>query len=169
MFQSLIKLALVLLVCILVYNYFFGTNEEKAQSQLVFGKARELVVAGANVLKGEKQKFDAGKYDKVMDQLDAAYKAIRNNSKYLDTKVVQQLDDLEKRKAALQDDLDQIQQQDNKPEPVQPKKGLKRDPKEIEQTSGKAADLQQQKEQLQQEMAKLLRDSDRLIQDAQAQ
>lgn len=165
MIRSLVKLGLVLLVCILVYNYFFGTTEEKAQSQLVFGKARELVVAGANVLKGEKQKFDAGKYDQVMDQLGDAYKAIRDNAKFLDTKVVQELENLEQRKQRLQEDLDQIQQQE---QPAQPKKGIKSNPT-AEQMAGKAADLQRQKDQLQKEMEKLLRDSDRLIQDAQAQ
>ncbi|MFZ4475843.1 MAG: hypothetical protein ACOYPR_11660 [Saprospiraceae bacterium] len=166
MIRSLIKLGLVLLVCILVYNYFFGTTEEKAQSQLVFGKARELVVAGADVLKGERQKFDAGKYDQVMDQLGDAYKAIRDNAKFLDTKVVQELENLEQRKQRLQEDLDEIQLQE---QPVQPKKGIKANPKTAEQTAGKAADLQRQKDQLQKEMEKLLRDSDRLIQDAQAQ
>jgi hypothetical protein len=118
------------------------------------------------VLKGERQKFDAGKYDQVMDQLGDAYKAIRDNAKFLDTKVVQELENLEQRKQRLQEDLDEIQLQE---QPVQPKKGIKANPKTEEQTAGKAADLQRQKEQLQKEMEKLLRDSDRLIQDAQAQ
>ncbi|MEI6411203.1 MAG: hypothetical protein WCR52_17575 [Bacteroidota bacterium] len=170
MIRSLVKLGLVLLVAILVYNYFFGTNEEKAQSQQVFGKARDLVVAGADLIKSEKHKFDAGKYDKVMEQLGGAYKSIRERAQYVDTKVLRQLDELEQRKASLQSQLDSLQENETPTAaPTPTKKGLKANPVTQEQQNMKTADQQRRREQIQREMEQLLKDSDSLLKQAQGQ
>lgn len=170
MIRSLVKLGLMVLVAILVYNYFFGTNEEKAQSQQVFGKARDLVVAGADIIKSEKNKFDAGKYDKVMDQLGGAYKTIRERAQYVDTKVLKRLDELEQRKADLEQQLDALEaDQTPTAAPTPSKKGLKVDPRAQEKQNMKTADLQRRREQLQREMERLLQDSDNLLKQAQGQ
>jgi len=170
MIRSLVKLGLVLLVAILVYNYFFGTSEEKAQSQQVFGKARDLVVAGADLIKSEKHKFDAGKYDKVMDQLGGAYKTIRDRAQYVDTKVLKRLDELEQRKANLEQQLDALEEsQTPTAAPTPSKKGLKTDPRAQEQQNMKTADQQRRREQIQREMEQLLKDSDSLLKQAQGQ
>lgn len=164
MIRSLLKLAAVLVVCILVYNYFFGTSEEKTQSQEVFEKARALVVAGAQVLKGEKAKFDAGKYDGVMEQLGEAYRALRKQVKNMDAQLVDQLDDLEKRKNTLQQQLDEIEKNDSAPTPEtrSGKKGLA--VPDIQ--SSKAADQARKKQDLQRALDSLVQDSERLIQQA---
>ncbi len=168
MIRSLIKLALLLVAAILVYNYFFGNTEEKAQSKQFFGKVRELVVAGADVLKAEKQKFDAGKYDKLMEQLGGAYKAVRQQAQHLDEKVLKRLDDLEARKAQLEQELDTIQANEKAVLPA-PKKGVKADPKATEQQAAKNADQQKRKEALQRELEQLFKDSESLLKDAQEQ
>lgn len=109
MIRSLIKLGLLLLAGILVYNYFWGTTEEKAQSKEVFKKTGDALGAAWNLLKSEKEKFDAGKYDKVLDQLGNAYKAIRNQAKNVDEKVLKRLDELEQRKSSLEQELGAIE------------------------------------------------------------
>ncbi|HNM26497.1 MAG TPA: hypothetical protein PKL15_13740, partial [Saprospiraceae bacterium] len=63
MIRSLIKIGLVLIVAILVYNRFFGTSAEKEQSKKIFGEMRDVVVSVGQLVKSEKTKFDAGKYD----------------------------------------------------------------------------------------------------------
>lgn len=167
MIRSLIKLALILVAAILVYNYFFGTNAEQQQSREIFGKMKDLVVAGANMLKTEKEKFDAGKYDRLMDQLGGAYKAVRDRAQYVDEKILTRLDELEQRKARLEKELQQIEATENTPAPAPaPKKGIKSDPKQLEQTAAKAADLQRRKEKLQREMEKLYQDSEALLKQA---
>jgi hypothetical protein len=169
MIRSLIKLGILLLAAILIYNYFFGNTAEKEQSRVFFGKVRELVVAGADVLKAEKQKFDAGKYDKLLDQLGGAYKSVREQAQYLDGKVLQRLDDLERRKAQLEQELDTIQQNDTAPAAPAPKKGVKTDPKADAQRNAKAADNQRRKETLQKELEQLYKDSESLLKEAQEQ
>ena len=63
MVRSLLKLAAVLIAAMLVYNYFFGTSNEKENSRKVFGQMRGVVVSVGDLLKSERAKFDAGKYD----------------------------------------------------------------------------------------------------------
>ena len=159
MIKSLIKLGLILLVGILVYNYFFGTREEQTQSKEVFKKTGDAVGAAWNLLKSEKQKFDHGKYDKVLDQLGSAYRAVRERAEYVDEKILKRLDDLERRKAALQKELDAIEEDDAAPAPSSSKNGSK-------QTS-KSADQERRKEELKRTLDSLIRDTDSLLKQAQ--
>lgn len=170
MFRSLFKLALLLIGGILVYNYFFGTSTEKENSRKIFGEMRDVVVSVGSLVKEEKAKFDAGKYDTALDKLGGAYRAIRERAEYVDQKVLKRLDDLEQRKAQIEQELNSIEQKDeqNTNTPA-PKKGVKQDPKAAEQTAAKAADLQRRKEKLQKQLDSLLKDSERLLQEAEKQ
>lgn len=167
MIRSLIKLGLLVLAAILVYNYFFGTSEEKTQSREVFKKTGDALGAAWNIVKSEKQKFDSGKYDKVLDQLGNAYKAVRERAQYVDDKVIKRLDELERRKASLQQQLDSIQSGDQsllETAPPSNKKGVKA----TDSTqSAKAADQERRKEALQRELDSLIRDTDALLKQAQ--
>ena len=171
MFRTLFKLALFLVAGILTYNYFFGTSTEKENSRKVFGEMRDVVVSVGSLIKEEKAKFDAGKYDAALDKLGGAYRAIRERAEYVDQKVLKRLDGLEQRKAQLEQDLNTIEQKDEQsanPAPA-PKKGVKQDPKAAEQTAAKAADLMRRKEKLQKQLDSLLKDSERLLQEAEKQ
>ena len=169
MIRFLLKIGLILVAGILIYNFFFGTAAEKEQSRKVFGQVRGVVVSVGDLLKSERAKFDAGKYDGALDKLGNAYRAIRERAKYLDKNVMDELQSLEQRKAALQQELDSIQEADQQPSPApQPtKKGLKKDPKAEQQAAAKAADQQRRKEQLQKQLEDLVHDSERLLQKAE--
>lgn len=166
MIRFLLKIGLILVAGILIYNFFFGTDVEKEQSRKVFGQVRGVVVSVGDLIKSERAKFDAGKYDNALDKLGDAYRVIRERAKFLDKNVMGELDDLERRKAALQQEVDSIQAADQ--QPTQPaKKGLKKDPKAEQQAAAKAADQQRRKEQLQKQLEDLVRDSERLLQQAE--
>lgn len=170
MIRSLLKLAALAIVAILVYNYFFGTSEEKENSRKVFGQMREVVVSVTGLVKAEKAKFDAGKYDAALDKLGDAYRTIRQQAQHVDEKVIKRLDDLERRKAELEQELESIDQADHQTDAAPTKTGkktLKPDPKAEQAKTAKAADQQRRKEMLQKELEALLRDSDTLLQDAQ--
>ncbi len=170
MVRKLLKLAAVLIVAILVYNYFFGTSAEKENSRKVFGQMRALVVSVADLVKSERAKFDAGKYDAALEKLGGAYRAIRDQAQHVDAKVLKRLDELENRKASLQKELDDISQEDRQQDTAPPKPGkktLRPDPKAEQEKAAKAAEQQRRKEALQRELEALLRDSDALLQDAQ--
>ncbi|MEO6039693.1 MAG: hypothetical protein ABIQ93_14865 [Saprospiraceae bacterium] len=166
MIRSLFKLAVLLVVGILIYNYFFGTNSEQEQSKQVFGQMRNVVVSVGQLMKSEKSKYDAGKYDKVLDKLGDTYKAVRNRAKYLDEKVITRLDELEAKKARLQEDLSEIEQGDQQAA-VAARSTKPVSPKTQTVLANKAADQQRRKEQLQRELEQLLHESDQLLQQAQ--
>jgi hypothetical protein len=170
MIRSLLKLAVLAIACILVYNRFFGTDEEKENSKKIFGQMRGMVVSVADLVKAEKTKFDAGKYDAALDKLGDAYRAIRQQAQHVDDKVIKRLDELEQRKTALQQELDGIEaadQQSAAPANTSGKKTLKPDPKLEQAKVAKAADQARRKEALQKELEALLRDSETLLQQAQ--
>ncbi|MFK8114987.1 MAG: hypothetical protein AB8B91_22485, partial [Rubripirellula sp.] len=72
MVKTLFKLVLVLVVGLLSYNYFFGTAEEKERSRQVVAQVGELTSSVVDLLKTEKQKYDAGKYDAAFSKIKTA-------------------------------------------------------------------------------------------------
>ena len=72
MSKTLIKLAFVLVVGLLTYNFFFGSPEEKETSRRVAGEVRDLGASVFDLLKSEKQKLNEGKYDEALSMLKQA-------------------------------------------------------------------------------------------------
>ncbi len=168
MIRSILKIGALLVAGILIYNYFFGTDAEKDTSRKIFGEMKDVVVSVGQLVKSEKEKFDAGKYDTALAKLGGAYKAVRERAQHLDAKFIQRLDELEQRKANLQTQLDSIEQGDQAiaDAPV-PKKGLKA--KAEQEKAAKSADQTRRKEVLQRELDQLLKDSEVLLKQAQEQ
>jgi predicted nucleic acid-binding Zn-ribbon protein len=163
MIKSLLKLAIVAVVALLAYNYFFGNREEKEDSRRVFGQMRAVIVSVSQVVKSERAKFDAGKYDDALNKLGGAYRTIRQQAQHVDEKLLKRLDELERRKNAMEQELDSIEQMEQLPVTSDKKKGAVGS---VEKTK-KAAEQQRRKEVLQQNLDELLRDSDTLLQDAE--
>ena len=69
MIKSILRLAAILVVGILFYNYFLGTPTEKEQSKKVFSKVKDLGRDAWDLLKTEKEKLDEGKYDEALDKI----------------------------------------------------------------------------------------------------
>ena len=109
MIKHVLKLGALLLIGILGYNYFFGTATEKANSQKIFGQVKEVAVSVKNLVKNEKTKFDAGKYDKALQKLGGAYKGIREKLGGIDKKLLDRIDHLDDRKAKLQKEIQQVE------------------------------------------------------------
>ncbi len=100
--KGLIKLALLLVVGVLGYNYFFGTAEEKASSEKVFEQVKAVGKSIGDLVKQEKQKFADGKYDKTFDKLGDLYADAKDKLSKDDTSDQSELDGLEKRKRELE-------------------------------------------------------------------
>lgn len=107
MIKLLIKIAIPIIIGILIYNYFFGTKEEKETSKVVYTKAKDLTVSLYDFMRSEKDKFDEGKYDKAMDKLNDVYSAARSNEKEMSSKEKSELKELEAEKKELQKDIDE--------------------------------------------------------------
>jgi type II secretory pathway component PulM len=168
MIKSLLKIGVLLVVAILIYNRWFGTSEEKETSKKVFGQMRGVVTSVAGIMRTEREKFDNGKYDKVMDKLGDAYTTVREKAQFVDENVLQRLSELEKRKAQLQKEIDGVEAEPAPTnEPVPAKKGLKKTTRDEELKATKQADIKARRTELQREMEKLVKDSEEMLQDAE--
>jgi cell division protein FtsL len=107
MIRFLIKIAVVLIIGILVYNYFFGTSDEKETSKKVFGEVKELAVSIKDLVKSEKTKFDAGKYDDAIQKINSAVNSVKSqvhNNKNLTNEMKQ----LEKKRALVNQEVEDL-------------------------------------------------------------
>ncbi len=167
MLYQLFKLGLLLVAGILVYNYFFGSNSERENSRKIFGQLREVATSTVALVKSEKEKFDHGKYDKALNQLGGVYKGLREQAKNLDSGVLSRLDELEQRKAKLQGDLNQLEQDETAPPPAKPgKKTLLRH--DATSQADREAELEERRAELQRQLDRLAQDSQQLTREAQS-
>ncbi len=170
MIRLLIKIGLLLVVGILVYNRFFGTDTEKEQAKEIFRKTGDLLGDTWSLLRSEKEKLDAGKYDRALEQLGQAYQSLRQGAKYLDENVLRRLGELERHKASLERQLSELEAAEqalrNTPPPV-PKKGQKSTA--ADDTAARKAELERQRQSLMKELEQLMRDSEALVKQAQQQ
>ena len=131
--NSLIKLGLLLVVGILVYNYFFGDEAEKAQSREIFEKVGDLGKAGINLLKSEKAKFDEGKYDDALDKIGSLFDKVRDKAEDLnDSELLRDISRLEKKRQDLKDRIDETNPEEYSEET---KDSLKREWKQLMEES----------------------------------
>jgi cytochrome c556 len=143
MIGFVIKAAIVVVIGVLAWNYFFGTSEEKAQSAKTFGQMKEVAVSVGELAKSEKEKYDAGKYDAALDKLGATYKKLREGARKMDASLLERIDQLDQRKRGLQKELE-----------------------DIEKTDSATNQQAERKTQLGLELEQLKRDSDELVKDS---
>jgi len=110
--RTLIKLGLFLVVAILVYNYFMGTPEEKKTSEKIFNEVKDLGKATWALLKSEKEKFDQGKYDDALNQIEDLYDKLRGQAESArDSDMLDRIDDLNKERDELQKRVKEAEKQ----------------------------------------------------------
>lgn len=113
MIKSLVKKAFVLVILVAVgliaYNLFYGTEEEKQQSQQILRQIRELTGNVAGLLQSEKAKFDAGKYNDALQKLKSSLALLREQAQSLSqgrTEVSSEIEQLEQDEAQLEIQLE---------------------------------------------------------------
>ncbi|TAK36932.1 MAG: hypothetical protein EPO28_12805 [Saprospiraceae bacterium] len=111
MIKSLLKLIAILIVGILIYNYFLGSPSEKEGAQKIFKEFKDAGVAVKGLLQSEKAKFDAGKYDKAVNKIGDLLQGLKRNAQEYDGQYLQRIDDLEKRRVELSQQLSEYQQE----------------------------------------------------------
>jgi hypothetical protein len=150
MIGFLLKIAVLVVIGVLSYNFFFGTEDEKAQSSKVFGQVKEVAVSVGDLAKSEKEKFDAGKFDTAIEKLGKAYKVAREGAQDLDAGILKRIGELEKRKETLKKEIASIEKAEHAE-----KKG--------QNSEAKSAAQQLRKEKLQREMEQLIADSNAVL------
>jgi len=84
MIQKIISITILLVIGLLTYNYFFGTAQEREQAQDIFGKGAEVVGASADLLKDEYQKFNDGKYDEALNNINGLLSKLKEKGGEID-------------------------------------------------------------------------------------
>lgn len=103
MIRSLLKLVLLAVVCIVIYNYFFGSATEKEQSRRIFKGVGNVFTEVRGLVRSEKDKFDAGKYDAALNKMQDVLQRLKSHANETnDTDLKRQVAQLEQRKNNLE-------------------------------------------------------------------
>ncbi|MEY3052721.1 MAG: hypothetical protein RLY31_2506 [Bacteroidota bacterium] len=151
MIKSVLKIVSLLIVGILVYNYFMGDDREKENARRIFGEVKTLAVSVKELLQAEKDKFDAGKYDAAVDKIGDLLEDLRDKVRAGsdDDALLDRIRDLDSQREALQRALqDYVREQDaTKTDRLLPKGG-----KDSAEIKADLDDLVRETEQLMQEL-----------------
>lgn len=111
--KLVLKATVLLAVIVVVYNYFWGTAEERDQAKQIISQVHELSRNVVDLLGTEKQKFDEGKYDDALTKVKLSIEKIRTVAATLGESgqvYIQQLDELEQQEQELEAELISYQQ-----------------------------------------------------------
>ncbi len=109
MIKSILKLAVLLIIGILVYNYFFGDADEKATSQKVFDEIKDVGTAVKDFVVDEHQRIKDGKYQKVWSKIDDALTSLEARVKNMDEKTIEEYKELKRESKRLEDELQAVE------------------------------------------------------------
>ena len=105
MIRSILRLAVLLVVGILVYNFFFGTEAEKENSQKVFQEVKEEAISVKDLVKSEREKFDEGKYDQALSKMGDLFGQLKEKAQEVeDNNYLEKLADLDKKRKELEEE-----------------------------------------------------------------
>jgi len=99
--RRLIFTLLLLLAGYVGYMYFFGKGDDKAQAQVIVTETRDLGRAVGDFLRNQKDKYDDGEFDRLIDKVSSNLEKLKSGSGQKDEQV---RDDLRK----LQTELKQV-------------------------------------------------------------
>lgn len=106
--KFLLKLVLIVAVLLIGYNYFLGNESEKQNSKEIIQKIEDLGVSIGALMKSEKQKYDSGKYEDALENVQQLIGSIKEKIKDLD--LSEKLDKIEKKKNELSERLRDAQE-----------------------------------------------------------
>ena len=93
--RTIINLILIVVIVIVGYNYFFGDQSERSESQEIVQQVKDLGKSIGDLMKNEKEKFDEGKYDGVIDRMRVIFDKVKSQLNSDDSSGQEQLQGLE--------------------------------------------------------------------------
>ncbi|MEY4108245.1 MAG: hypothetical protein RL181_2587 [Bacteroidota bacterium] len=152
MFKLLFRLLFVIVVGVLVYNYFLGTPEEKDTSRAIFQSVKQLGKSTWTLLKSEKAKLNAGKYDTALEKINTLFGQLRSHAREnRDQGALSRLQELEQQRQSIETRLDQINRA----------KALVGQGRSL----GARSTLEQDEQQLKEDLGRLFDETETLMQD----
>ena len=102
--KTLIKIALIAIVAVLGYNYFYGDEKEQEQAEKIVGKVQDLGSDIKALVLNEKEKFDDGKYDNAVDKFSELIASVKEKISNID------MDKLEEKKEKLKESIEKLKE-----------------------------------------------------------
>jgi ElaB/YqjD/DUF883 family membrane-anchored ribosome-binding protein len=144
MIKNILQILVVVVVGVLVYNFFLGTPEEKQNARTIFNEVKDVGVAVKDLLQSEKEKFDAGKYDNALDQIGNLFDNMKTEAREFDEQYLDRIEDLERKRRDLERKVDSVKDQGGQ---------------------GTAEPTQDQQDELQNDLRNLMDEAERIIQE----
>jgi hypothetical protein len=101
MIKWIIRLLMLLVIGLIMYNYFLGDKEEKETSEVILKQVKDLGTSLSGLLVSEKEKFDHGKYDKALDRISEFTASLKKSEKTMDSNEIAQLRQIEMKEKEL--------------------------------------------------------------------
>jgi flagellar basal body-associated protein FliL len=94
--KNLIYLIIIILVGIVGYMYFFGKGEDRERAANVVEETKELGKSIGDFLKRQKEKYDEGEFDKLMDKVSDTINKVKSKKSTNTKEETEELKQLEK-------------------------------------------------------------------------
>lgn len=94
--KNLIFLVILVIAGIVGYMYFFGKGEDREKAVAVVTETRELGKSVGEFLKRQKEKYDDGEFENLMNKIDRNLDKMRNNKTENTDEERQELKELER-------------------------------------------------------------------------
>lgn len=103
MIRFLIKVVLIAVIAIMGYNYFFGNEKERRQTENVIEHIKNAGSSMWDLLKGEKKRIEEGKYEEVMENIQNVIDKMKRAGNKASDEFSKVEEDLEKTRKDVQD------------------------------------------------------------------
>lgn len=94
--RKLIFTLILLLAGYVGYMYFFGKGDDKAKAQIIVNETRDLGKAVGDFLSKQKDKYDDGEFDRLIDKVSSSLEKLKSDSGEKGEEVKDNLRDLQK-------------------------------------------------------------------------
>jgi len=76
--RRLVFLALVVLAGYVAYQYYFGQGEDQVRAETIVRETKDLTRAVGDMLRRQKEKYDAGEFDRMIDRVGSSLDKLRS-------------------------------------------------------------------------------------------
>ncbi len=94
--RKLIFTIILLLSAYVGYMYFYGKGDDKAKAEIIVNETKDLGKAVGDFLSSQKEKYDEGEFDKLIDSVSASLEKLKSGSGDKDDEVKENLRVLQK-------------------------------------------------------------------------
>ncbi len=108
--KNLIFLIILILAGVVGYMYFFGKGEDRERAASVVNETKDLGRSVADFVKGQKNKYDDGEFDRLLDKINGTLNKLKSKKEPNTQEENEELKELEKELRQI--DPDKLSEED---------------------------------------------------------